>query len=152
MMGNHHTPWAEQDGDGMWEPSCRICGVLGGPPFEMVLQRFNTEEEAYSAANSVLSMLPPECPKFHADEEGTTRRETLLMDSQRAWLRRVKGDLAWVVAVGTSISMMWLIVITETIGWNGVTVGLMGSVVTVPLLGLMIRRTINERLREVDRQ
>jgi hypothetical protein len=159
MSERPHAPWAEQDGDGMWEPACLACGLLTGPPFDAVLQRYNTEEEAFAAAGAVLSMMPNDCliewaeSTVTADEEyRPSRREVLIMESQRAWLRRVKQDALWFTVAGTLVLTVWLIVLDRTIGWGWVSVGVIATMSIIPLYGVGLLGIVSDRLREVDRQ
>ena len=47
----------------MWEASCKTCGVLGGPPFEFVIARLNTEDEAFATAAAIFAVID------HGEEE-----------------------------------------------------------------------------------
>jgi hypothetical protein len=147
----------------MWEPACLVCGLLAGPPFDAVLQRFNTEEEAFAAASAVLSMMPNDClvewteiavPQWEEQRVALplSRREALLIESQRAWLRRVKADALWFTIAGTLVLIVWMIVLEGTIGWGWVSVGVIATMSIIPLYGVGLLWITSDRLKEVDRQ
>jgi hypothetical protein len=147
----------------MWEPSCYVCGVLAGPTFNVMLQRYNTEEEAFAAANSILSMLPDssiqnlELHRMAADVMGTSeerpsRREQVLMDSQKAWLRRLERDLLWIIFTGIAMVISCLFIIEKSIGWSFYAIVLTGMVCTVPLFALLLKTTVERRIEEVEKQ
>lgn len=57
-MAHEHTPYAEVDDDGMYEPRCEGCDLFTEPDIAAVMRRWPTWHEAAAAAASVINMLP----------------------------------------------------------------------------------------------
>lgn len=124
-----HTPWAEVDADGMWEASCRDCGVLAGPPFYVLLRRYDTEDEAYAAASSVLSMIAGGCQDIPEDVVDDVVAKARLM----SW---VQGVSEWLTAalIGSLLVVLGAgILIGSEIGWTAATGVLFAMVCAIPI-------------------